>query len=56
MSDEIDEKELPEEGNSNARLYPPVEQADAEEAEQDPGQPASGDAAAEREGTPEPSE
>jgi hypothetical protein len=56
MSDEIDEKELPEEGNSNARLYPPVEEAEAGGEEEDAQQPASGDAAAVREGGPQPND
>jgi len=57
MNDEIDEKELPEEGNSNARIYPPVEKAkDAEAREDDPQQAESGDAAAVRDGAPEPND
>lgn len=51
-NDPIDEKDLPEEGNSNARLYPPVE--DAENPEDDPQQPQQGDAAAVRDGEPAP--
>jgi hypothetical protein len=56
MSDEIDEKELPEEGNSNARIYPPVEEAARDEPEDDPKQPESGDAAADRGDGPEPND
>jgi hypothetical protein len=56
MSDEINEKDLPPEGNSNGRIYPPVEKAkdDADEREDDPMQPAQGDAAAVRDGGPSP--
>jgi hypothetical protein len=46
--DPIDEKDLPEEGNSEARLYPPVEEA-GEGREEDPEEPPSGDASARRE-------
>jgi hypothetical protein len=56
MSEEIDEKDLPQEGNSKARLYPPVEEAEAGGKEDDAQQPASGDAAAERGDQPEPAE
>ena len=57
MSDEIDEKELPKEGNSNARLYPPVEEAEPpQEGEDDPKQPSQGDAPAVRGGGPEPND
>jgi hypothetical protein len=56
MSDEIDEKELPEEGNSNARLYPPVEETGPEHGDDDLQQPDSGDAAAVREGGPQPND
>lgn len=52
----INEEELPDEGNSNAKLYPPVEEADAGGQEDDPQQPTSGDAAAVREGSPEPND
>ena len=58
MNDErdetIDENELPEAGNSNARLYPPVEDAPQGGNEQeDEQQPSTGDAAAVRDGGPE---
>jgi len=56
MSDEIDAKELPEEGNSNARIYPPVEHATEENSEDDPQQAEHGDAAAVREGGPQPND
>ena len=52
----IDEQELPPAGNSNARLYPPVEESgspdegDAATREDDADQPGHGDAAARREG------
>jgi hypothetical protein len=55
MTDEIDEKELPKEGNSNARIYPPVEKAE-ERREEDPQQASHGDAAAVRDGAPEPND
>jgi hypothetical protein len=56
MNEEIDAKDLPEEGNSNARLYPPVEEAEAGGQEDDAQQPATGDAAAVRDGAPEPND
>ena len=57
MTDEINEKELPKEGNSNARLYPPVEQAKPPaDREDDPNQPSQGDAAAVRGDGPEPND
>ena len=57
MSEEIDETELPEAGNSNARIYPPVEKdEDAATREEDPQQPEQGDAAAVREGGPSPND
>jgi hypothetical protein len=56
MGDEINEKELPKEGNSNARIYPPVEEAAPENREDDPKQPESGDAAADRGEGPEPND
>jgi hypothetical protein len=56
MSEEIDEKELPKEGNSNARIYPPVEKDDGEQHEDDPMQPDQGDAAAVRDGGPSPND
>ena len=56
MSDEINEKDLPKEGNSNARLYPPVEEAGGHGQEEDPQQPEIGDAAAVRDGGPQPSD
>ena len=55
MSDEINEEALPEEGNSNARLYPPVEEAEGNH-EDDPQQAEHGDAAAVRDGAPEPND
>ena len=36
MSEEIDEKELPEAGNSKARIYPPVEETKPGGEEDDP--------------------
>ena len=56
MSEEIDEKELPKEGNSNARLYPPADEAGPEDREDDPKQSESGDAAADRGEGPEPND
>jgi hypothetical protein len=60
MSDErdepIDEQDLPKEGNSNARLYPPVEEAEAGGEEDDDQQASHGDAAAVRDGAPEPND
>jgi hypothetical protein len=56
MSDEINEKELPKEGNSNARIYPPVEETEPGGQEDDAQQPAYGDAAAAREGGPKPND
>jgi hypothetical protein len=56
MSDEINEKELPKEGNSNARIYPPVEDTEPAGREDDPQQPAHGDAAAVRDGGPQPND
>jgi hypothetical protein len=56
MTDEIDEKELPKEGNSNARIYPPVEKAEERREEEDPQQASHGDAAAVRDGAPEPND
>ena len=60
MTDEhdetIDEKELPQEGNSNARIYPPVEDAGAGAEEADEQQATHGDAAAVRDGGPEPND
>lgn len=56
MSEEIDEKELPEEGNSNARIYPPVEESEPGGNEEDPQQPEHGDAAAVREGGSKPND
>jgi hypothetical protein len=50
--DEIDVEDLPQEGNSNARIYPPADEADAGERreEEDPQQAPSGDTSAVREG------
>jgi hypothetical protein len=57
MTDEINEKDLPKEGNSNARIYPPIEKADqVGDREEDPQQPAQGDAAAVRDGGPSPND
>jgi len=56
MSEEIDENELPQEGNSNARIYPPVEESEPGGQEEDPQQPEHGDAAAVREGGPQPND
>ena len=56
MSDEINEKELPEEGNSNARIYPPVEEAGDKREDEDPQQAPHGDAAAVRDDAPEPND
>jgi hypothetical protein len=55
MSDEINEKDLPPEGNSNARIYPPVEEA-GKGREEDPQQAPHGDAAAVRDDAPEPND
>jgi hypothetical protein len=56
MSDEIDPKDLPKEGNSNARLYPPADQDEPDNRDEDPKQPESGDAAADRGEGPEPND
>jgi hypothetical protein len=56
MSDEINEKELPPEGNSGARIYPPIEEAGEKREEEDPQQATHGDAAAVRDDAPEPNE
>jgi hypothetical protein len=56
MTEEIDEKELPQEGNSNARLYPPVEEAGSGSNDDDAQQATHGDAAAVRDDAPEPNE
>jgi hypothetical protein len=56
MTDEIDPKDLPKEGNSNARIYPPADQSEPETREEDPKQPQSGDAAADRGEGPEPND
>ena len=56
MSEEINEKELPPEGTSNARIYPPVEEAGEKREEEDPQQAPHGDAAAVRDDAPEPNE
>lgn len=52
----IDEEELPQAGNSNARLYPPVEEAPAGGGEEDEQQATHGDAAAVRDGETEPND
>jgi hypothetical protein len=56
MSDEINEKDLPQEGNSKGRLYPPVEETEAGGQEDDPQQASQGDAAAVRDEGPEPND
>ena len=58
MSEEIDEKDLPKEGNSNARLYPPVEETEpgGRDDDDDAQQAPHGDAAAVREGGPQPND
>jgi hypothetical protein len=56
MSDEINEKELPKEGNSNARLYPPADETGPEDRDDDPKQADHGDAAADRGEGPEPND
>jgi len=50
--DPIDVDDLPQEGNSNARIYQPADKDDARDAreEEDPQQPPTGDAGAIREG------
>jgi hypothetical protein len=52
----IDEEGLPKAGNSEARLYPPVEKAPAGGGEDDEQQATHGDAAAVRDGAPEPND
>jgi hypothetical protein len=54
--EEIDEKELPQAGNSKARIYPPVEESQPGGSEDDPQQAEHGDAAAVRDGGPEPND
>jgi hypothetical protein len=60
MTDErdepIDEEELPKAGNSDARLYPPVEKTTPGGDEEDEQQASHGDAAAVRDGAPEPND
>jgi len=56
MSEEIDEQQLPKEGNSNARIYPPIEESEPAEQEDDAQQAPHGDAAAVREGGPAPND
>jgi hypothetical protein len=56
MSEEINEKELPREGNSNARIYPPADKDTDQRQEEDPQQAPHGDAAAVRDDAPEPNE
>jgi hypothetical protein len=56
MAEEIDEQELPQEGNSNARLYPPAGKDDGGNREEDPQQANQGDAAAVRDEGPSPSD
>lgn len=52
----INEEELPDAGNSNAKLYPPIEEAHESRQEEDPQQPPTGDAAAVRDGEPAPND
>jgi hypothetical protein len=54
--DPIDEEELPRAGNSDARLYPPVEETEAGGDEDDEQQATHGDAAAVRDDAPEPND
>jgi len=54
--DTIDEEELPQAGNSNAKLYPKVEDAQGDQPQDDEQQATHGDAAAVRDGAPEPNE
>jgi hypothetical protein len=56
MADEINEEELPQAGNSKARIYPPVEETKPGAPEDDPQQAGHGDAAAVRDGAPEPND
>ena len=56
MADEINEEELPDAGNSNAKLYPKVEDAQGSGPEEDEQQASHGDAAAVRDGGPEPND
>ena len=52
----IDEEELPPAGNSDAKLYPKVEDANDEQPEDDEQQATHGDAAAVRDGDTEPND
>ena len=55
--DPINEEELPQAGNSKAKLYPPQEEAQGDEPQDDEQQATHGDAAAVREGDgPEPND
>ena len=57
QNDPIDEEELPPAGNSDAKLYPKVEDAQGDEPQGDEQQASHGDAAAVREdGAPEPND
>ena len=56
QDDPIDEKELPHAGNSEARLYPKVEDAPEGGGEDDEQQATHGDAAAVRGGGPGPND
>ena len=56
QNDPIDEEELPQAGNSDAKLYPKVEDAQGGDAEDDEQQATHGDAAAVREDDPGPSD
>ena len=44
--DPIDEEELPNAGNSNAKIYPRIEDAQGDEPQEDEQQATHGDAAA----------
>jgi hypothetical protein len=54
--DPIDEEELPPAGNSNAKLYPKVEDAQGDQPQDDEQQATHGDAAAVRGDGPEPND
>ena len=54
--DPIDEEELPNAGNSKAKLYPTVEDAQGDEPQEDEQQATHGDAAAVRDDEPGPSD
>jgi hypothetical protein len=54
--DPINEEELPNAGNSNAKLYPTVDDAQGDEPQEDEQQATHGDAAAVRDEGPEPND